>query len=245
MKQINRSTTSAILLTTALLGFSWPAMARMILSVDDPSTTGVDIIVIDDVDGGVGDGTPKGFATHADGTPGDGFVSFVGILGGFMITVANGAATTAESATLMLTASAMSSGAGTLNFMLTDSDFVWGQPGTQIHVTSALNGSTMSSFGQPENTFSGEQFIDFGSIEFGMDNSIAGPQGPMSIGVNVGGSAFPGGGAFALTEQLTFTFASAGMASANITSTATAPEPATLALLGLGLAGLGCVRRKG
>ena len=118
-----------VLATTAamVLGFGANAHALLVLTIDDLSTVGVDAIIVDDVDGGVGTFTTKGFSTSADGSPGDGLVTFNGAVGSFIVNVTTGISKPVignpSKGRIDLNSVNVSGSAGTLQLMLTDVDF--------------------------------------------------------------------------------------------------------------------------
>ena len=67
------------------LGTTIDAHANMVLTLDDPTTAGIDIIIVDNVDGGVGTATGKGASNTGDGSALGGTITFNGGVGVFRI----------------------------------------------------------------------------------------------------------------------------------------------------------------
>lgn len=218
------------------------ADARLIITIDDLGTVGVDAIVIDDADGAVGDATPKGLANGADTYVGDGTVSYSGAVGSFIITMTTALSKPgigdAWNARLDVLNVSVSGGAGTLQVMATDTDY------TLAPWPSAM--LELSAGGTTDGTVSVIGGIDDGNGEFVMMDSIG--VGPFSGGPFSGSDAkvidYPNG-KFSLSQTITIVHAQAG----NLTSIdslveATVPEPGTFALIGLGIAGAAIARRR-
>lgn len=61
------------------------SQAGLILTLDDLSTSGVAVVIVDNVDGGGGTKTPVGLSNHADLSLGKGVISFANRVGALTI----------------------------------------------------------------------------------------------------------------------------------------------------------------
>jgi len=158
------------------------AEARFILTIDDTSETSIDpdtmtdieAIVIDDVDGSVGDHVAgKGYANKADMSAGDGKLAlgFFGTVGDFEVEIilakskptVSSLAGQPDPPRITLTADVRYLGSGapaTLEIMITDTDFEKVEPSVEII------GEFSGTFDDQIITYQG--FVDVDNEEFGM-----------------------------------------------------------------------------
>ena len=83
-------TISLLAIGAVILSLAPETYGGFVLTLDDLSTAGVDVIVVDNTDGGLGTLTGKGISTNADGSGTDGVVTFSGGVGSFIVNVTTG-----------------------------------------------------------------------------------------------------------------------------------------------------------
>ena len=233
---------AVVLIGAWLLGTMPSANANLVLTIDDLATGVVDIIIVDNADGAVGTATAKGFSNTADGDAVFGAVGFDGILGDFFINITTGISKpligSLEVASLNFTSLNISGGNGTLEIMLTDTDF--NTPSGALILENALDGESVGG-----STIFTQGFIDTANAEFGNSFSlpIQGPFGPGTFSNTVSGEAGFVVAPYSLTETATITHTTGFTTSTSFSKELTAtPEPSTMLLLASGLAGLGFFR---
>ena len=120
---------SSVIVAISFITIAAGANAGMVMTLDDLGTPGVDIILVDNTDGGVGTATTKGVSNTLDGIVVDGVTVYVGSVGTFGVNVTTGQSKpqigSLDVATLGLNSVTVSTtGAGSLQIMLTDTDFL-------------------------------------------------------------------------------------------------------------------------
>jgi PEP-CTERM motif-containing protein len=244
-----------ILFTAVALAIGFPQIsnAGFALYIDDLSTGGIDVIVADNQLAGFATGA--GATTTSDGTATQGVLTFNGSTANFSVTI-----TTALSKPILgnsfnsildLTYTLVSSGAGTVQIFVTDTDYALsGLPADDAIVSEVINGNFtgantagssvrfQSGFGQPNLEFVTTVNLDLATFapppagySFTDTEIIPGATNPFSLTLAV---------EFNATESGQGTTGDAFIK-------ATTPEPATLAMWGFGAMGVlvaGRFRRK-
>ncbi len=236
-----------IAVVVGMLAMAASASASLVLTIDDLSTAGLDVVVIDDADGGVASLT----ATVADGYAGDGASSYMGSVGTFTFSFSGGIShpvTGPGAGYIDLNSLLVSGGAGTLVFQLTDTDFDHTLVPSPASMVAGIAGGT-------QGIVSFTAALDTENNEFGGGSDpdyviSTGPLGPDGFG------NFDGGGWLPLptltedyswTETITVTHTGPGQSTSFNALSEVVPEPASIAiwsLIGLSCAGLGVLRRR-
>jgi hypothetical protein len=222
---------STALLLSATVGV---ANADMVLTVDDPSTSGIDVIIADGF--GAGHITASGLTTtHADTFATAGAIVFAGPVGTWSITINTGISKPAlgPPPEMHMSSDAVSTGAGALIVGLTD-DFFAAIPGGPPWAMSNMLGGALGVAG----TIKSDYTADEGNMEFGV-----GSIGINTVGPFAGAGAFAGSGSasgvlsapFSMTNWVTMTHLTAGGSSFDSIVRIPAPAAVILGVLGLGL----------
>ncbi len=226
------------LLAVGMIFANQRAEAAFVLTLDDLSTFGIDVIVVDDAP--VGTVTKKGLSTTLDAFAGLGTASFIGAVGTFSVNVTTGISKPAIGPAIIdlnsVTVSSAGSGGGVLEIMLTDTGFTFeaGNSGALLDVIGGTTRGIVTSFAT----------YDGGDMEFAI--ASGGPVISTPVVVN---TAVPLGTptGFTSTTQVgipliaaTYSlskfvriehFNSGDISSFNNEASIIVPEPGTLALL--------------
>jgi hypothetical protein len=232
---LSRVTATAAVVCTSL-AMSSLAEAAFVMTIDDLSTAGVDVVVSDGV--GVGILTDSGLVTTAaDGGIGpDGFIFFNGGVGSFMVNVVSGVSEPILSTGQMDLNSINVTGApGTLKISLTDTGFTGNVPSYSANYGGTTTGSVDFNFLQDptNNEFGGGSFFDPAAVSGGAFSG----SGSGAIGV---------GSPYSLTviAEIQHTVGSQQISSFDA-HLVPVPVPLAVWLFGSGLVGLvGIARRK-
>jgi hypothetical protein len=217
---------SAVRVATGLflaISFATGAQASFVLTLDDPTTGGTDVMI---TDGGAGDANPV-----------TGAITYIGSVGVFDVNVTTGTSKPVQGPGVMDLNSidVSSSTGGTLNIGLTDTDFT----GTATSYSANYGGTTTS-------TVSFDFLYDASNTEFGGSSfASAGPLTGSSFSGS-GSYAIPAANPYSLTILASITHASGNQSTSFDAELRPVPLPAALWLFGSGLLGLAsCVRRRG
>ncbi len=213
------------------------AQAAFVLTLDDLATEGIDVIVVDDADGGVGTPTSEGLSNTADTDGVDGIISFSGSVGSFILGVTTGISRPAVvPGRLHLSSVSFSRSGGTLGIMLSDTDFL--DPASPHAVELTIGGTT-------DGTVFAEGFLDGGNAKLGMVDSTGGLHfaGMRAFaGASTGSTSATGAYSLAALMRITHT-AGGQITSLNGVVTAV-PLPGAHALMTSALVGLGAAGRR-
>ena len=229
------SALAGLLIGAIAMSLAHQASASLILTIDDLSTVGIDAIIVDDADGGVGTATAVGLSNFTDGSAGDGLVTFNGAIGSFIVNVTTGLSKPFIGSTsdprIDLNSVNVSGSAGDLVLSLTDTDFLMAGA-TELTLQSLIGGTT-------DGTVTTTYFLGAGNTEFGNTLQL-GPTalGPGSFSYTASGNGAVAG-AFSLSNTVMIHHNGAGDITSFDSLTRTQiPVPGTFLLLGLGLFGL-------
>ncbi len=231
---------AGIAIAAALLCVAAPSQAipigpaGFIMTLDDTSTTGIDVIIVDDA--AIGTSTTKGASTHEDGAPASaGFVTFNGTVGSFSINVTTGISKpNLNPPQLHLdSVNVTGSSAGTIEIMLTDLGYTTPEPGVS-RLRSQFSTTT-------DGTVHYWQYADPDNTEFSTSsNAVFVAGGPFEHGsfAETKLKQLTLTGPYSLTEVVRISHAQGGLVtSLDLESQVLAgpiPEPATIALFAAG-----------
>lgn len=199
--------------------------ATLILSLDDLSTAGVDVTL---VDGAIGDLITQG-----------GAVAFIGKSGTWSLNITSGigVGNTSVWGLDLNTLSISSSSGGTLRLSLTQTDLTYGSGGGPLVINSAIGGTTYG-------TVNYATYADDANTAFGTSTKLFSGSATSTGGAFADGNTaeFSRSDPFSLT--LTADIIHRGAAATSFDFDAHVPEPGTLALLSVALLGAGAASRR-
>ena len=222
------------------------ASAALVLMIDDTSTAGVDVVVVDDSDGALGTSTTVGNSNKADSWTGfDGIVGWQGVLNGMVISATGMSKPVIgipQKAILHLDGITMQ-GNGQVVIALTDTDYE-----LQNYLAQDMFWHTVGGTVANGGSISFEGGLDYDNQEFGIDTagdplnsdsevtSDLGPYGPGGFAELWGTHIqFPAEAPFSMVNIATITHTQGGVTSFD--SEVVVPEPATVIIWSL----LGCI----
>lgn len=208
------------------------------LALNDTSTAGFDVIIVDDSPAGTP--TPLGLSTHTDALSGPGLVQYGSAVGAFFVNITTGITEpvlgSPELPNMHLN-SVNIGGAGTLSIMFTETGF-GPLPSLASGFVSEFGGTTSGSI-------SAQSWVNGNNEAFGMMTQIA-DLGPFNPGAFSGSESrdLSPPDPFSITLRTIITHPAQGQISSFDLNVVPAPEPGTLVLLGSGLIGVAFYARK-